>query len=527
MRSYYAHLETAMGKTVEAISPKPTFRSSAIFPVFHQKDISSRILFMGYWMLKRNIQSIGAVVTLRSLAGALLSRMNFQIQEAKTYRLEVKEMLEKAGIQTDKPFEGSMEVEFYSNSNMVFPFPATVINYYGPAFSTVVHTAQRVYNDYDDLQRNSQTAVPESGFNIYADEDHEPFLGLINGPVHVKNSKIRMQFYNHEGKVLSYVKELGDLAPYQTNILYPARETDLKGFLMGKVGACKVNFDVQWIFPRLVVGNLQKSLPALSITHSYYDCTKAETDSDYWKQPPAEWYTASLMIPVTIEGSHFTNVYFYPIYSPSIFTIDVEFYDKNGTLLGKKTNIVQVKSPDDKFIVLHFKEICRDLKISPLPELGARIIAKTLEGSRLPARVKLGLDMGVEGPQLPCNICTNLQPFNPPLEAKPKSFKWAPFLAAQPHSSVWLMNSSPHVNHTQTADVDLTFFREKDATTLNRTLHIPPQGFTVIYPDQDAELAAFFENQIGWCTATTNNPYLTTYYFSENASGVVGGDHGF
>src|SRR5687767_9407546 len=110
MRSYYAHLETAMGKAAEAtIPPKPTFRSSAIFPVFHRENISSRILFLGYWILKRNIQSLGAVVTLRSLQGAILSRTNFQIQVAKTYRLEVKEMLEKTNLPIESPFEGSME----------------------------------------------------------------------------------------------------------------------------------------------------------------------------------------------------------------------------------------------------------------------------------------------------------------------------------------------------------------------------------------------------------------------------------
>src|SRR5262249_4845138 len=155
------------------VPPRPTVRSSAIFPVINDPGIHSRILFMGYWILKRNIHEILAVVNLRSLKGKLLGRQTFTISEPKTYRLELTEQLAQAGLPPDAPFSGSLEVEFFSTVNLVFPFPAVVINYYGEHFSTVVHTAQRIYNDFDDMNRNSQTQVPESGFNIYADEDRE------------------------------------------------------------------------------------------------------------------------------------------------------------------------------------------------------------------------------------------------------------------------------------------------------------------------------------------------------------------
>lgn len=527
MRSYYAHLATTGGAPQGAISPRPIFRSSAIFPVIQQKEISSRILFMGYWILKRNIREISAVVTLRNVEGAILARSTLLILEAKTYRVELADELERAGIGHDANFSGSLEIEFFSTQNLFFPFPAVVINYYGPHFSTVVHTAQRVYNDFDDMARNSQTEVPESGFNLYADEEREPFIGLINGCVPVHKSNMQLQLINHKQQELICDIDLGKLAPYETKWIYPGRHCDLKTFFNGKPGAAKINFQVDWVFPRLVVGNFHHKIPALSITHTYYDCSEAATDSDYWRPEEAGWHIASLMVPGEIANQHFTNVYFYPIYSPSNFAIDIEIYNSQGKLLGSKQNAAIINTPQFEFHRLPLRDFCKELKIDDNTDCALRLIARSINGSKVPARIKLGLDVGILNTETPCNICTNLQPFNPSLENKPTSFRWAPVLADQPKATIWLMNSSPATEYKRQADVSLTFFRESDAQTITRNVTLPPHGFKIIYIAQDEELDKFFQGQVGWMTLVTTNPYITTYYFAENASGVVGGDHGF
>lgn len=527
MRSYYAHLETPMPPVATAVLPRPVFRSSAIFPVFQQPGISVRIVFLGYWILKRNIQQIAAVVTLRNQEGKTVARSSFSITESKAYRIELQEMLEKAGFSKENPFIGSIEVEFFSTVNLVFPYPAVVINFYGPQFSSVVHTAQRTYNDFDDMRNNSQTQVPESGFNVYADEDHEPFFAMINGGTEVPNAIARLQVYNQKQEVLEHQFSLGTLKPYQTAVVYPAPEMDLKSFLGGKVGAAKVYFQLNWVFPRLLVGNMTHHLPAMTITHTYYDCSQASSESDYWKPAEKEWFPASLMIPVTIQGNHFTNVYFYPIYSPSTFMVDVEIYDPNGKLLGKKENILTITSPNDVVLRIEMKALCQELGIPAQSALGARIIARAPEGKRIPARIKIGLDLGNSQIELPCNICTNLQPFNPSVEGKPKSFRWAPILADQPLCAIWIINSSPRIDYHQSAEIDLTFFRESDAATLTRKVTLAPHGLKVIQVPHDEELAKFFGGGIGWFTATTTNPYTTTFYFADHPSGIVGGDHGF
>lgn len=528
MRSYYEHLTTALGSgTTIAVTPKPITRSSAIFPVLNLPGIRSRILLMGYWMLKRNISEILAVVTLRSEQGALVSRLSFSIKEPKTLRIELSDQLENAGISPESEFRGSLEVEFFSTTNLVFPYPAVVINYYGDTFSTVVHTAQRVFNDFEDMQRNSQTAVPESGFNIYADEEREPFLALINGPEKKEEGSLKLEFYNSMHEVMKLEIPLAPLNPYETKFVFPAQECDLKSFLQGKVGAGKAHFKLNWIFPRLLVGNIHHRFPALTVTHTYYDTSQVAADSDYWKESSPEWFPASLMVPCLLSNDHYTNVYFYPIYSPSEFVLEVEFYDEAGGLLGKKEEALRLITPEEDFHPLHLQAIAKELHVPTEKPLGVRINALIVTGKRLPARIKLGLDLGTKTVETPCNICTNLQPFNPALEAKPRTFRWGPVLTDQASPMLWIMNSSTHIHYTREAEVEIAFYREKDNSTVARKFTLAPHGFRVLYPNEDPELRLFFEGEIGWFTLVSTNPYTTTYYFAENQSGLIGGDHGF
>ncbi len=525
MRSYYAHLEST--KVLQTSVGRPSFRTSAIFPVIHQEGMSSRILFLGYWMLKRNIDKIAALTTLRDSDGTIVKRNFLTLVEPKAYSIEVADLLVLAGFSQDTSFQGSLEVEFFAAADLVFSFPATVINYYGNGFSTVVHTAQRVYNDFEDMQKNTQTDVPESGFNVHVDSNNEPFIGLINGPVVQEESKIALEFYNSNGDSLKYTKSLGTLKPYQTSFLYPARDlVELEPFLGHEVGSCKAKFSLNWIFPRLLVGNQQKNPNAFVVTHSYYDCTAATEASNYWRPVEPEWDPAALMIPICLLGNHFTNMYFYPIYSPSELAIDLTLYTKEGKALTVKTDVLHLTSPSQGHAVFPFRELAESLNLLPTDFLAARVVARPIGQSLLPARIKIALDIG-DDTGLPCNICMNLQPFNPSFALKTHSFKWLPLLVDQPGSSIWLMNSSPQKNYDRIATLELSFYREKDNAVLKRTCDIPPHGFVVIRPDEDSELTEFFEGSIGWMTIISNNAFLTTYYFSNLNSGTVGGDHGF
>ncbi|MDF2550665.1 MAG: hypothetical protein K0S07_1732 [Chlamydiales bacterium] len=520
MRSYHGHLETLRFPSRK----KPIYRASAIFPVFETATVSSRILYMGYWMIKRGIPNIAVLVSLRSEEGELLYRSELAADAPKSYRLEVKDLLKSASIATDY-FQGSLELEFFASQPLLFPYPAALVNYYGEGGSSFVHTAQRVFNDFDDAKSNLETEVPESGFNIYCDEEKEPFFTLINGPKRVESAFIEMVFFNAQQKTLSQSLHFESFEPYETKVIFPALFANLKEFLGGKAGTAKISFNASWVFPRLIVGNWLKNPSFLNVTHSYYDCSSAKDLSDYWQMENDEWYPAALLVPVEGREEHFTNLTFYPIYSKSRLSIDIEFYNSEGICFATKKNALEIEE-SPLFQSIELKKLLAELQVTPPPFFTARVIAHLKPGYQLPSRIKVSLDSGRVGRGIPCNICTNLHLANPDLENKPSAFRWLPLLSDQEINRVWLINSAPKKDYRRKANLTLTFYRE-DLSTFQRTCTILPHSFLLLDLKQDAEIQSFLDGQIGWLTAQSDNPYLTTYYFQENRSGIIGGEHGF
>ena len=75
--------------------------------------------------------------------------------------------------------KGSIEVEVFSDVNMVYPYPAIVINYEGKNSSSVVHTCGRIYNDVNDFKQNNQYKVPETGVDIIPNRNFTLFSHLL------------------------------------------------------------------------------------------------------------------------------------------------------------------------------------------------------------------------------------------------------------------------------------------------------------------------------------------------------------
>ncbi|RED65055.1 hypothetical protein [Cohnella lupini] len=528
MRSYRSHLLHAAPSSAASIVRKPTFRSSAIFPVFRTAGIKTRICYLGYWMVKRSIPEIQSVVTLRSKEGTILFRTSERITQARAYRVELDDLLVGAGKQDLPEFTGSLEVEFFSSRDLVFSYPAVVVNYYGAEFSSLVHTAQRVYNDSEDRNSNQEALVAEAGFNVYADGDREPFFSFINGFEPVRNGRISMKFFNAKKETMDFPIEVPYLAPYETIVVYPARHTDLQGFLDGKPGTARIGFDVDWVFPRIIAGNLQRSKEAISVTHTYYDCSSRSGKDDYWQDPQPGWHSASMLIPVSLQGDRYTHVNFYPIYSPCELEIDVELYDSDGNLLGTKSNAQTISPTDNRLQTLDIRSLCLELEIAASEQsMSANLVARPIRSSRLPTRLKVGLDYGLNASSLSSNICKSMDVFNPALEQKKSSFHWAPIVTDQEDGIVWIMNSGPMNPYTRLATVTLTFYREQDTETLSRRLTLSPNGSYCLRVSEEPELRDFFDNRIGWYTCVSDNPHIKTYYLCESSSGIVGGDHDF
>ena len=71
MKSYQKHLidTKSFGENLP-LNYRPTMRSSAIFPLIIRKNkIESIYTFMGYWLRKRNIKVVTALITVRDDLG--------------------------------------------------------------------------------------------------------------------------------------------------------------------------------------------------------------------------------------------------------------------------------------------------------------------------------------------------------------------------------------------------------------------------------------------------------------------------
>ena len=84
MKSYYKHLTSRQefGEKIEQ-TRKPILRSSAVFPVIKNQYYSTKINYLGYWLIKRNIPEVNLLISLRDSNGKNLLRKTEILSTAK------------------------------------------------------------------------------------------------------------------------------------------------------------------------------------------------------------------------------------------------------------------------------------------------------------------------------------------------------------------------------------------------------------------------------------------------------------
>ena len=90
MKSYQAHLTSTTNQKPLFFNKNEILRSSAIFPFIINKVMDTNILFMGYWLLKRNIKNIKLKVKIRKENGILSKQFEKKISKVKAFKISVK-----------------------------------------------------------------------------------------------------------------------------------------------------------------------------------------------------------------------------------------------------------------------------------------------------------------------------------------------------------------------------------------------------------------------------------------------------
>ena len=525
MKSYSQHLKSTQefGEKNNT-TKKPILCSSGVFPVIQNQDYSSSIHFLGYWLLKRNIPEITLVITLRNADGKTLLQKTKIIDVAKAFSIDLDSLLSEIHFEPKNNFFGSIETEFHSTQDMVFPYPALMLEYHNEKFNTCVHTIGRIYNDPEDLKENESLKVPESGFDIYGSDDLNSFLSFVNGPLTNNEGIIQYEVTNSNSEKLTGSFSLGYLKSFETKLIeFKEYIPNLSSFLKNTSGSISLRHNFEGFYPRFLVGTRQSSLPSVSFTHSYYDCTSRSDKTDFWDRNNNTHNDSSIYIPLFTKNSEYTNLIIYPNFSPCNFSINLEFYNKKGKKVHELPKFLHVDTAESKLHKINFNEITSKYENN---EISCANVICNFDGEKIPARIKFGLDVGMHDlkSKLPCNICFNSKMGNPLIENKPGSFHWAPIFSHR-NCVITIANFSTLKNYQRDSEVEMTFFRKEDSSTISKKLTLKANCEERIY-SSDFDIKQFIKTE-GWVTFKANNPYVQGFYFNFNDSGSVSGDHFF
>ena len=521
MKTYKQHLITtqSFGEKLNLIK-KPTLRSSAIFPIINNKFLETNIMFLGYWLIKRKILEVSVLITLRNQKGTIIKRETLIVDQIKSYKIVVSKMINNENID----FIGSVELEVFSARDMVFPYPAFVLNYLSKDSSTFVHTCGRIYNDYEDLNLNSDIHVPESGFDIIPNNDFLPFFAFVNGSIPITKKIINIEIINFKGKVFKKKITIKKINVLETKFVYFLNQNE-KIFLEGQKGTVKIKHNLNGFFPRFVCGNIKKDKSISSLTHTYYDTSKSMKNSHWLNPDTKNLYDSIITFPIFYEKKQYTELVLYPIYPESNMKFDLEIYNSEGKCLDKIDSIFSIKKKLSFPAYIGIKKFLNKDVLKNKQNLFAKIL---INGKgKLPSRIKFGLNIGKPNKfDVPSNICFNAQVPNSEIFKKPGTFKWCPILNNK-NSSIILANFSYAKKGFKKSIVNIKFWREKDQKFLEKTIVINDNGSHYLDMNKNKKIKSFLGKETCWATFNSNNPFLNGYYFEDMGSGIVGADHLF
>ena len=523
MKSYKSHLLSVKSYGENPIPRKPVYRGSAIFPVFNSKNNSTRILFMGYWIVKNGIENLALLITLRDEYGKLLIRENQKINDTSPREIHISDLLKDQY----QSFTGSIELEIFSTVDLVFPFPAFVVNYFNDESSTSVHTTGRIYNDYEDMTSNNVSKVKECGFDILASRDIETFFLFVNGHIKNDNCEFDFEIINSNNESIKKSISIGPVVPLQTVIVKINDFVELEHFLKGEPGTIKINHTLIGFFPRFIAGNIVKANNSMSVTHTYYDNSEDTRESAYWvNELPEELIDSSVFVPILLEDNYYTQLKLYPIYSPSTHYMDIVFVDIDGNTLGSKENFIKIENDFSHYLTIDFHHLIKELQISPSIVKGAILNKHFSDKNKIPTRLKYGLNVGKynEKYDIPTNICFASSVSNKNILSKPGTFKWMPILNHN-KSTMIIQNSSFIKNYSRSAKIEIHIYSCNNDETIIKEFNIPANGQVRI--NNDEEIKNHLKNKSGWITVKSDNPFVQAWYLEDCCNGIIGGDHSF
>lgn len=524
MKSYQSHLQSTFYKK-NTIIRKPVFRSSAIFTYCINNKINTKILFLGYWLIKRNISQITVLVTIRDEIGNIIKRYNEEINSVMSYEIDVKKEIIKRKL--SETLFGSIELEVFSSIDMVFPYPAFVVSYVGSSLSSVVHTCGRIYNDIEDVKDNNAYQVAESGFDILPNKNYSPFFSFTNGPRKIKSQIINIDIINCLGKKLSKSISIKNIEPYQTKFIFFINKGEKKFFLERK-GIVKIHHNFRSFFPRFLCGNMKNDKSNSTLTHSYYDLKNSKEKTNYWVNPnKKKYFDSSIAIPIFKDKKFYTELAIYPNFPKCNFEMDMSLYNNKGEFLKNIKNFFSIKENFRKPAYLNINEILKRNNVRLNSNFNYFCKINTRYKSKILTRLKFGLNIGLNKfNSIPSNICFNAHIPNKDVLKKKSTFKWG-LIQNINESLVVISNMSFLKNKFKKANIELKFWNANNSSYLKKNITINDNGSYWFYLSKEKKIKKFLDKKTGWITINSDNPFVNGWYLEISKKGSVGADHLF
>lgn len=501
------------------------YRSSALFPVYINKDLENDIVFLNYWKKKNDLSNVKFVYSLWSSDGFILGKKIKEISEipyASTIKINNEFSSELSKINKNG-FGAYLEIEVFFEKEPVIKYPALILNYKDKLNSSYVHSCLRKFNPSEDtIEENYKKN--QTGFNIYRNRGVDNYLIFIGGTQLIY--ELKLTFEDGKNKIYKEVKldNKNNNQLFEINLTFLIKDCKFEDDNL-KVS---IDHDSKDVFSRFYVGNYEKGkIPTL--THTFFDEQETKNPAFIKNQELINndgLYNASFSFPILDTTKFETSLASYASNAIWNGIVILEILDKKGNVIFSERQEV-----DDNFFlfktnVFNVNKICDENKINSENKIFKVSFKKDIDDKNVfPSRQKFGLNYNLIGHKSRgCNICFSPLILSDYQFNKKRSVTWGP-IGGEENIVFVFMNTSINTKKDFNNSLNIDFINSA-GETLSKEFVLMNDECLMLDVKKEIYLEEHFGSGIGWCFCNTDNNFYNSWYFSVGKENI-GGDHCF
>ena len=496
-----------MGDGYKGVVQGYTNRSSCIFPILISEINDVNIVFLNYWRLKNNLNSVTCNIRIYSQRGDLECVFSKKVI-ASHNNISIKSIL--GNLKGVNEFLGVANVEFISEENLGFTFPGITAFYSSKDNYSAVHAAGRLKNPEESKYKGN---LIETNWNCKWEKGITPFFSIFNGACNGVLGKINIKIKNPDQSI--FLEESIDIKlanPFQNKIFFLDELLNYDINSMNSEAYVEVEIPYYDVFPRMICGNFYKAQRFLEVTHSFEN---QENNLDYLSPKKND---QSNLIP-SIN----------PIANVQDLDLKLIFFPTNcpGRAIGYWRSGAYNKSLD-----IHdesFDWICggKDSKLKSITINNADLVkALDIVEGKIPTRINTNYIYRVHNSDV--SYSTDIAAGHVTQLFPPKKRSWGHGIIGAGYNSILLMTSFSHDASTRyESKGKLTIYTDEEEFV---SFHnIPKEGGLKIVLNEiiKDKIDISKPKIVSWFYDQEQRTKLMTYWLSYTSNGKITGDHAF